>query len=71
MTAPEIINLANDLARSLYRVRGYTVPEGYRFDKATHAHEREAWAGAREAFLLLRDTDLDDVISELDEEQPR
>lgn len=56
-TDQEIIQQTNELARILYRLRGYVVNEGYRFDKATHPHEVEAWQGACEAQILLTGTD--------------
>ena len=48
-TDQQIVDQTNDLARRLYRLRGYTVAEGYRFDKATHPHEVEAWRGVAHA----------------------
>ncbi len=68
MTDQEIVDQANALARRLYKLHGYTVPEGYRFDKANHPHETRAWAGAREAFLMLKETDPNDALDGLDEE---
>ncbi len=69
LTPKQILDLANELARELYFIRGYEVPEGYRFDRATHPHEVQAWHGARAAFELLRDTDLDNVLAELEEDE--
>ena len=66
-TAQEIMDQTNQLARELYRLRGYVRPEGYRFDEATHPHEVQAWQGACAAQLLLTETDVDDVIQELEE----
>lgn len=66
-TDQEIIQQTNELARILYRLRGYTVNEGYRFDKATHPHEVEAWRGACEAQILLTDTDPQDALDEIEE----
>ena len=68
-TEQEIVNQTNELARELYRLRGYVRPRGYRFDKATHPQEVEAWNGACEAQLLLTQTDVDDALQELDEEE--
>ena len=68
-TPQEIVDQTNELARELYRLRGYVVAEGYRFDKATHPHEVQAWAGAREAQRLLTETDVDDALQELEEEE--
>lgn len=65
-TAQQIVDQTNELARTLYRIRGYAVDEGYRFDLATHPHEEEAWRGACEAQILLTDTDPYDAIDELE-----
>jgi hypothetical protein len=66
MRTPQfIIEQTNELARTIYALRGYTVPVGYRFDSATHPHEREAWASACAAQLLLTDTDPQDALDEL------
>jgi hypothetical protein len=67
-TEKEIIDQTNVLARTLYGIRGYQAPEGYRFDRATHPHEVEAWQGARAAQLLLTDTDPDDALANLEGE---
>jgi hypothetical protein len=68
-TAQEIVDQTNALARELYSMRGYVVPEGYRFDRATHPHEMEAWSGACEAQRMLTETDVEDALQELDEEE--
>lgn len=67
-TARQIVDQTNELAAKLYALRGYIVSPGYRFDEATHPHEREAWAAACAAQLLLTDTDPDDAIQDLDEQ---
>ena len=67
-TARQIVDQTNELAARLYALRGYIVAPGYRFDEAHHPQEREAWAAARAAQLLLTDTDPDDAIQDLDEE---
>ncbi|KVD92980.1 hypothetical protein WS63_08070 [Burkholderia stagnalis] len=63
----EVVEQTNALARKLYAIRGYDVPEDYRFDRATHAHEVEAWQGACAAQLLLTDTDPDDALANIEE----
>jgi hypothetical protein len=63
----ETVQQTNILARELYRLRGYVVPEGYRFDQSHHPRAREAWEGARAAQLMLTDTDPNDALGE-DEE---
>jgi hypothetical protein len=67
-TPQQIVDQTNNLARVLYRLRGYVRPRGYRFDTAKHPQEVEAWSGACEAQRLLTDTDPDDALQELDEE---
>jgi hypothetical protein len=66
----QIIDQTNALARTLYALRGYTVREGYSFDRATHPHEVEAWLGACEAQILLTDTDPQDALDEIEENDP-
>lgn len=66
-TDREIVNQTNDLARVLYRLRGYTVPIGYKFELATHPHEREAWEGACEAQIILTETDPKDALANLED----
>ena len=66
-TARQIIDQTNILARRLYSLWGYTVPEGYRFDSATHPQEIAAWEAACEAQIVLTDTDPMDAVNELDE----
>lgn len=68
MTDEEIVRKANHIAREIYRLRGYLVPEGYRFDKATHPHEQEAWSAADVAFVELLDTDINDAVANLDDD---
>lgn len=67
-TDQQIIDQTNALARTLYALHGYTVPEGYRFDQSTHPHEQQAWQGARAAQLLLTATDPQDALDNLDED---
>lgn len=67
-TDREVVKQTNELARQLYRLRGYEVPEGYRFDRARHPHQREAWAGACAAQILLTETDPDDALQAEEEE---
>lgn len=63
----EIVSQTNELARTLYTLRGYAVREGYRFDRSTHPHEIEAWRGACEAQRLLTETDPQDSLDEIEE----
>lgn len=67
LTPEQILAKANELARELYEIRGYGVPDGYKFHQARHPHEREAWRGACAAMELLIDIDPEDVLIELEE----
>lgn len=64
-TDQEIVAQTNDLARSLYAIRGYSVQPGHRFDAATHPHEIEAWEGACAAQIMLTQTDPMDALEGL------
>lgn len=66
-TDQQIIDQTNELARRLYAIRGYQAQAGYRFDRATHPHEAEAWSGACEAQRLLTGTDPDDALDNIGE----
>jgi hypothetical protein len=59
----------NELAREFYRLQGYVVPEGYRFDKATHPQESRCWDMAHAAFDMLTGTDLTEICIELEEDE--
>lgn len=71
MTDAEIIARANDLARKFYAVQGYTVPEGHRFDQATHPQEMGVWEMACIAFEELCQTDVANAQANVDEEEGR
>ena len=68
-TDQEIVDLANDLARQFYANMGYDVPEGYRFDQATHPHERQCWANACLAFELIEGTEVEEALANLADEE--
>jgi hypothetical protein len=63
-TDREIVEGANALARALYELRGYVTREGYRFDKATHPHEVEAWRAAVLAYEHINGTDVENALAE-------
>lgn len=67
-TAREIFCKTNELARELYRIRGYSAAPDFDFSTAAHPHEQQAWAGACAAQYILTATDMDDVIAELEDE---
>ena len=67
-TDAEIVADCNELAREFYALRGYHVEKGYRFDQATHPHEREAWAQACFAYDFIEGTEVDMALAELEEE---
>lgn len=70
-TDEQIVAEANELARTFYRCMGYVVPEGYRFDpidKHRHPMERTCWRMAVEAFELLQATDVEDALTNVNED---
>lgn len=68
LTARQVVDKCNHLAREFYKDRGYAVPKGYRFDEASHPEERALWHQARIAFIELTGTDPEDAVSELEDE---
>lgn len=64
----EIVDSANELARTFYRAMGYVVEEGYRFDQARHPQERGMWNMAAIAYDHIEGTDVDAALDELEDE---
>lgn len=64
----EIVADANALARTFYRMHGYAVPKGYRFDKAHHPQERGMWNMVVAAYEFIEGTDVVDALTMLDDE---
>lgn len=67
LTDAQIVGKANALAARFYKIHGYEVPPGYRFDQAHHPQELTMWSMACEAFLELLDTDPDDAVTNLED----
>ena len=65
--AQNIVDGANELARTFYGRMGCAAPKGYRFDKAHHPQEQMCWRMAGDAMEQFLGTELDEVLSELDE----
>ena len=55
----EFLPVVNAIARELYAIRGYTVPQEYDFFKATHPQEKEALMGALRSLQILNEYCLD------------
>lgn len=64
-TNDQIVADANRLARVFYDMLGYEVPEGYRFDKASHPQERSMWDFAMAAYELIQGTDAENALDVL------
>jgi hypothetical protein len=67
-TSQQILKQTNELARRFYAIhdRGGKVDKGFRFDLSEHPQEQQCWRMAAEAQLFLTETDLGDVLSDLD-----
>lgn len=61
-TDREIVEQTNAMARDFYRVMGYSAPERFRFDKATHPAELLCWTMACHAQQVLTQTDPEDAL---------
>ena len=61
-TDQQVVDQTNELARLFYKSHGYVVPEGYRFDQATHPHEHGMWILACIAQEELMLTDPNDAL---------
>lgn len=69
-TDAELIREGNQLAGMFYRRQGYKVPDGYRFDQATHPAEVACWDMAVMAYEHIEATDLENAIAEEQESEP-
>ena len=67
-TDQEIFEQTNKLARRFYSIIGKEVEEDYRFDLADHPEEKLMWEFACEAQLELTDTDINDVLLEIQDD---
>jgi len=65
-TDEEILDQTNELANKIYMRLGYQARNGYQFHNATHPQELMCWDMACEAQLLLTDTDLENVLSNME-----
>lgn len=68
-TNKQIVKQTNDLARAFYQALGYQVKEGYRFDRARHPQEIGMWRLACIAQEMLTDTDAENALAEVEEEE--
>lgn len=66
-TAQQIVDQTNALAREFYRLMGYGVAEGYRFDRARHPQEQTCWRMACFASEQLTGTEPDEAAAELED----
>lgn len=67
-TDKELVADCNALARDFYALMGYTIREGYRFDKATHPQERMVWQMAVTAYDRIQGTDIENALAEAGED---
>lgn len=67
-TDHEIVDQTNELARRLYSLRGFQVPDKFRFDQTDNPRAKEAWEAACEAQLFLTDTDPHEACYNLEED---
>jgi len=69
MNDEQLVKAANGLARRFYKMMGYEVGADYLFYNATHPQEKLCWDMAVEAFEALRDTDIEDALANMRDEQ--
>lgn len=67
-TNQQIVNDCLALAQRFYSMHGYQVPDGYRFDLASHPQERLMWVMAVEAYEHIEGTPVEDCMEDLDDE---
>lgn len=65
----QIVAVANSLAREFYGLMGCEVPEGYRFDRATHPQERMCWEMACRAFDVIDHTEVSEALAAVEDDE--
>jgi hypothetical protein len=68
-TDKEVLRDGNALSRQLYACLGYQVPQGYRFDLATHPQEIACFRMADLAYAHIEGTDLQEAANNVGEEE--
>jgi len=71
-TAQQIVDQTNAIARIIYKGMGYQSPDDFVFHTETinrHPYERNCWQSACEIQELMTETDVSDVLDELEDEQ--
>lgn len=63
----QIVDDCNALAREFYGMFGCQVPEGYRFDAATHPQEQSMWNLAVAAYYHIEGTDVEEALAAMEE----
>lgn len=68
-TDNQIVDEVNELARFIYEKQGYSVKEGYRFDKSEYVGENWCWSIAADIHEMYTDDDVDCALDNLEEEE--
>lgn len=68
-TDRQLVDDANELARHFYKSFGYVTHDDYKFHEATHPQERGCWNLAVIAYEFLTDTDLENALAGIEEEE--
>lgn len=69
MTARQIVDTTNDLARTFYAMHGCVVKDGYKFYNARHPKEILCWKMAAEAMEHIGHTEIEDALEEIREKE--
>jgi phosphoheptose isomerase len=72
ITAKQIVDQTNEIARIIYESRGYSTPEGTEFHTETinrHPHERQCWSAACLIQELMTQTDVMNALDELEDDE--
>ena len=67
-TLRELVENCNKLARKFYLMHNCQVGDNFKFYNATHPHEVLCWEMAKEAYLQINGTCVDDVLDDLEDE---
>lgn len=68
MSNQELVDAAIELAGEFYCLMGYTHREGFKYYNSQHPQEQMVWKMACAAFLNLRGSDVEDALSDIEDE---
>jgi hypothetical protein len=68
-SAQQIVDQTIEIANIIYASRGYVQRVGFKYWLSKHPHELQAWDAACKIQEFMTDTDPDDALAELEDDE--